>query len=81
MKNFEKKYLLHYSIKDKGCDTRLRSVVIVARSLSYARNKLTRVLDGMYKKFVIIYQELVCMYDEDDWMSGYGDKIGAYQRV
>lgn len=21
------------------------------------------------------------MYDEDDWMNGYGDKIGAYQRV
>lgn len=55
MKNYKKSYLLRYSVKDAGCDTRLRSVVIVAQSLPYAYEKLTQILNGMYRNFVIIY--------------------------
>lgn len=55
MRNLKKSYLLRYSIKDRGCDTRLRSIVIVAQSLPYAIDKLTAILNGMYKDFVIIY--------------------------
>lgn len=55
MKTFKKSYLLRYSINDQGCDTRCRCIVIVAPSLAYAIEKLTEILNGMYKTFVIIY--------------------------
>ena len=55
MKSHKKSYLLRYSIKDVGCDTRCRSIVIQATSLPYAIENLTQILNGMYKNFVIVY--------------------------
>ena len=53
MKN--KTYLLRYSIKDFGCDQTIRKVSITAKSLPYAIDKLTSILNGLYKSFTIVY--------------------------
>lgn len=53
MKN--KSYLLRYSVKDFGCDRTVRKVVITAESLPYAVDKLTSILNGLYRNFVIIF--------------------------
>lgn len=55
MKSYKKTYLLRYSVKDNGCDQTLRKVTITAQSLPYAIDKLTAILNGLYRNFVIIY--------------------------
>lgn len=50
-----KNYLLRYSVKDSFFDTRIRSVVILARTLSDAIETLSATLSEFYKEFVIVY--------------------------
>lgn len=50
-----KSYLLRYSVKDPYFDTRIRSVVIPARTLSSAIETLSVALSEFYKEFTIVY--------------------------